>query len=198
MEMSKDDNGKQEIAEEMKGKIDPKRAEKKIKELEKDLKEARDTEELYLDQLKRLKAEFDNYRKRVEKQSGESLKNGERNLAKDLLVILDNLQRATDYEEIDFNGLVLIKKEFFNILSSKGLKLVETEGKKFDHNYHHAVGYSAADDIEEDTVIEVVQPGYLWNNELLRAAMVIIAKKSEKEEKKDTEEPQEAELESAD
>lgn len=155
-----------------------------IEELKKKLQEKEETEDMYLDQLKRLKAEFENYRKRVQRQLEQNLKYGEKILVMDLLVVLDNMQRALDYKHIDLEGLSLIKKEYFNILSGRGLKIMEAGGKKFDHNFHHAVGFNEVDDdAKDESIIEVLQPGYFWNDEILRPAMVIVAKKKEEEKK---------------
>ncbi len=155
-------------------------------ELKKRLKEKEETEDMYLEQLKRLKAEFENYRKRMIKQTADSQRCGEKNLVHDLLVVIDNLQRALDYKNVDFQGLELIKKEFFSILNKKGLKLMEAEGKKFDHHMHHAVGFTEVEDesVESEEIIEVIQQGYFWNDEVLRPAMVIVAKQKEIDEKK--------------
>lgn len=171
---------------------DVKTDEKEIKELRKKLQEKEEIEDMYLDQLKRLKAEFENYRKRVRKQLDENFKCGEKVLALDFLPVLDNLQRALDYKHIDLEGLSLIKKECFNILNRRGLKLIETEGKKFDHNFHHAAGFCEVDDdTKDEDIIEVIQPGYFWNNEVLNPAMVIVAKKKEDSEQNEKEEEKE-------
>ncbi len=157
-----------------------KKLEEEIEELKNKLKEKEEGEDMYLDQLKRLKAEFENYRKRMEKQSVDNFKCGEKKLAHDILVVLDNLQRALDYKDIDFKGLKLITKDFFNILKLRGLKVMESEGKKFDHNFHHAVGFREIDDDTKDgSIIEVLQQGFYWNDEVLRPAMVVVARKKE-------------------
>lgn len=154
-----------------------------IKSLKEMIIKKDEAEQMYLDQLKRLKAEFDNYRKRMEKKNAEILKIGERELAKDVLSVLDNLQRAIDYEHIDLEGVELIKKELFNILLKRGLKCLDAKGCTFDHNLHHAVSFCEVDDsIEDGKVIEVLQPGYFWNEEVLRPAMVITAKRREEKQ----------------
>jgi len=164
----------------MPNKDEKKHLEKENQKLRDELEKSQETEDLYLEQLKRLKAEFDNYRKRMERQSAENHKTGEKNLALDLLVILDNLQRALDYKDIDFEGLSLIKKEFFNILGGRGLKAMEAEGKKFDHNLHHAIGYCEVGDDKKDGLnVEVIQNGFYWKEEILRPAMVVVGKKKE-------------------
>ena len=150
---------------------------KEIGDIEEQLDKKDEQEGMYIDQLKRLKAEFENYRKRMEKKTLESHKNGEKNLAKEILVILDNLNKAIDYGKIDMDGLGLIRKELMNILCRRGLSEMEVDGCRFDYNYHHAVGFCKASEGEEDdTVSEVLQQGYLWGDEVLRPAMVVVSK----------------------
>jgi molecular chaperone GrpE len=184
--MSKDKNNIEN--NEQQAKNADKKNKKEVDELQKKLNEVEEEASLYLDQLKRLKAEFDNYRKRMQKISTDNLKVGEKNVAKDVVVVLDNLQRALDHREVDYAGLELIKKDFYNILSQKGLKHMESEGKDFDHNYHHAVGFCEVDDDSmEDKIVEVLQQGYYWDDEVLRPAMVIVGKKKEQAEEKEEE-----------
>ncbi|MFH1415797.1 MAG: nucleotide exchange factor GrpE [Elusimicrobiota bacterium] len=161
---------------------------KELGTLKSELKESKDTEDLYLDQLKRLKAEFDNYRKRMQKQSEENLKTGEKRLAKEILSVMDNLHRAMDHRHIDLESLSLIRKELFSILARKGMKEMESEGLKFDHNCHHAVGFCEVDSSSEDECVkEVLQRGYFWDDEVLRPAMVVVGKLKEEPEKEDDE-----------
>ena len=167
---------------------DYKELEEKLDTLKQELEETQKTADTYMDQFMRSRAEFENYRKRIQKQAVDNLKIGEKNLARDIVVVLDNLQRALDHKDIDYEGLELIKKEFYNILSSKGLKQMESEGKKFDHNFHHAVGFCEVDDEDQDeNIVEVLQQGFMWNEEVLRPAMVIVAKKKEISEEEDKE-----------
>ncbi|NLB35531.1 MAG: nucleotide exchange factor GrpE [Elusimicrobia bacterium] len=137
-------------------------------------KESQQAEE-YLDQLKRLSAEFDNYRKRMDRASSEKFDDGMKSLASDLLCVLDNFERALNAGEADSEGITLIYREMFNILSKKGLNRMEAEGNRFDHNLHHAVGFVETTETDE-MVAEVLQAGYFWNEELLRPAMVTVTK----------------------
>lgn len=156
------------------------RLEKEISSLRKELDSRKETEDMYLDQLMRLKAEFENYRKRTEKQLSDNFESGMKSLAGDLLVILDNFHRALDAEVLDKNGIDLISKELMNIFRNKGLSRMEADGAKFDHNYHHAVSFIEKDDAEDGTILEVIQDGYFWKEEVLRPAMVIVSKEKEK------------------
>lgn len=137
-----------------------------------------DESEKYLDQLKRLHAEFDNYRKRMEKVCSESYEVGMKALAQELLGVLDNFERAIDSGETESEGVSLIHKEMLNVLKKRGLSKLEALGKRFDHNLHHAVGFAGSDS-EEDLIVEVLQPGYFWKEELIRPAMVIVGRSVE-------------------
>jgi len=153
-----------------------------IADLREKLKDSQKTCEDYLDQLKRLKAEYENYTKRMEKKAESSREEGMKKLASDLLVILDNFERALTAEKVDSEGVDLIYREFRNILKKKGLKRMEIKDNNFDHNLHHAIGFKESDQ-EEGNIAEVIQPGYYWKEELLRPAMVLISKKEGEEDK---------------
>ncbi len=146
-----------------------------------ELKEAREESGRYLDQIKRLRAEYENYRKRMERVSAGSIDSGMKNLAYELLTVLDNFERALSGDEVDRDGVDLINRELRNVLNKKGLEKLDSEGEVFDHNLHHAVGYVESEG-REGCVTEVLQPGYLWKGELLRPAMVIVSKEEEGED----------------
>ncbi|MGM0567721.1 MAG: nucleotide exchange factor GrpE [Elusimicrobiota bacterium] len=157
----------------------------KIEQLEKELDKQQCLAQDYLDQLKRLKADFDNYRKRTHKEASLNFKSGEKILAKDLLLILDNLQRALENKEIDREGVSLISKEFYNILRTKGLKKMNALGKDFDPNFHHALSFTRSPGEKDNKIVDVVQPGYFWDEEVLRPAQVVVAKAQEQQDKQE-------------
>lgn len=162
-----------------------KNLEKKLKELRNELITKQETEDMYLDQLKRLKAEFENYRKRMLRQVNENFEAGMKKIALDLLVVLDNFKRALDSKKIDLNGIDLINREFINILKNKGLNKMDVKGNKFDPNFHHAISFIETEADEDGKIMEVIQLGYLWKDEVLRPAMVIVAKEKEKPEQEE-------------
>ncbi|MFW6134015.1 MAG: nucleotide exchange factor GrpE, partial [Elusimicrobiota bacterium] len=127
---------------------------KELEKTQKELEEAKKTADRYLDQLKRSKAEYINYKNRIQKQADENFECGKRKLVKDILVVLDNLERALDSEKIDIQGVDLIYREFYNILKTNGLKKMESIGKKFDHNLHHAVSYIETEEQDEGYIID--------------------------------------------
>ena len=136
----------------------------------------------------RLLAEMENLRKRFEREKIETIKFGSINLARDILSPADNLERALsalpEKEEYSQNiknlveGLKMVLKEFKNILERHGVKKIEAIDNKFDHNFHQAMMEVERDDVEEGTVVQEVQSGYIMHDRLLRAAMVGVSKKS--------------------
>ncbi|MEA3507163.1 MAG: nucleotide exchange factor GrpE [Elusimicrobiota bacterium] len=133
----------------------------------------------YLDRLKRVHAEFDNFRKRITRQSEENFAEGKKSLAEDLLGILDNLQRALDSGSVDLEGIVLIQREFYNILKKNGLKKMDAKGENFDHNLHHAVSFVKDKEKKDGQIEEVLQSGYFWKDKVIRPAMVVVVKNND-------------------
>ena len=135
----------------------------------------------------RLLAEMENLRKRFEREKVETIKFGSINLARDILSPGDNLERALDALPEDENhsqsiknlidGLKMVLKEYKSALEKHGVKKIETLNQKFDHNYHQAMMEVENNDVEEGTVVQEVQSGYIMHDRLLRAAMVGVSKK---------------------
>ena len=141
------------------------------------LKEERDG--LY-DRLLRKQAEFENYKKRVERERAEFVQFASSELMKEILNALDSyelaLKNAAGDERVR-QGFGLIYKQLQDTLARFGLKAIEAKGQKFDPNFHQAVSTQAADEVEENTVLEEMRKGYLLNGRLLRPAMVSVAVK---------------------
>lgn len=145
------------------------------------LKEERDG--LY-DRLLRKQAEFENYKKRIDRERSEFIQFASAELMRELLNALDSFELAlrnaaaegTAREDM-LRGFELIYKQLQDTLSRFGLKPVEAKGQKFDPHLHQAVATEASDDVEENTVIEEMRKGYLLNGRLLRPAMVTVAVK---------------------
>ena len=144
------------------------KSEEQIKELE--------------DRLLRLAAEFDNYRKRTNKEFSYLVKNANEKLILQLLDTLDNFQRAldsaktsNDYENFH-KGVELIYTHMKDLLTKEGLKEIEALGKPFDPNFHEAVTQSESDEYKEGIVMEEISKGYMLNDRLLRASKVVVSK----------------------
>jgi len=124
--------------------------------------------------LKKVMADFDNYRKRMKKEKQRIRKLATENMMCDLLEVLDDLERALEEEEIERDGIEMIYKKFFNTLKEHGLEEIE-EGEDFDPNYHECVRSVEVDDVESDKIIEVFQKGYKLNDKVIRPSRVKVA-----------------------
>lgn len=141
----------------------------------------REKDALY-DRLLRTTAEFDNYRKRVDRDRRELAESAGADILSDLLPILDNFERALqapDTGEIEpfRKGLELIHRQMLDFLRRRGAKPIEALGADFDPNLHQAVVHEASDEHREGQVMEQLQRGYMLGDRLLRPAMVKVAKK---------------------
>ncbi len=132
----------------------------------------------YLDALQRLKAEFDNYRKRVARDQQELAARAHERLVRELVPVLDDLERAleaaTEHEEAKLEeGVRLVHRSLAEALAKEGLAEIETAGK-FDPHTQEAL-LSQPSDEEEGTVIQVLQKGYTLGDRVLRPARVVIS-----------------------
>lgn len=136
----------------------------------------------YLDHLRRLQAEFDNYRKRVRRESDEQRLRAGEDVVQSLLPVVDNMGRALEaaakHEEGQLvAGLQLVAGQLDDALAAHGLAEVPTAvGDPFDPTVHEAVMTQASDDHDEGVVLQVMERGYLLHGRLLRPAKVIVAR----------------------
>jgi molecular chaperone GrpE len=134
------------------------------------------------DQLLRRQAEFENYRKRADRERGELYQRTRAELLLELLPVLDNFERALasleksegDAEALR-HGVELIHKQFKDALTKLGLQPVEAVGRSFDPNVHEAVTTEPTHEHEENTIIEEFERGYKLGDRLLRPAKVKVA-----------------------
>jgi len=130
------------------------------------------------DKLLRVAADFDNYKKRAARERDEYVRGANERLVKELLPILDDLERALtaagEHEEAALEeGVRLVHRSLASVLERQGLKPIETEGK-FDPHVHEAL-LSQPSEAEEGSVIDVVQKGYTLGDRVVRPARVVIA-----------------------
>jgi molecular chaperone GrpE len=133
--------------------------------------------ELY-DRLLRKQAEFDNFRRRTERDRSDFLQFAGMDLARELLPVLDDFERALKVESPDQNytkGIELIYQRLSDILKKMGVEPIEAAGKQFDPNLHEAVVRVPTDEAEDQTVLEEFQRGYNFKGKLLRPSMVKVA-----------------------
>jgi molecular chaperone GrpE len=143
----------------------------------------KDRDNLY-DRLLRKQAEFDNYKKRMDREKSEFMQFASSELIKELLNALDSFDLAIrnaaaegEGGEKTLRGFELIYKQLQDTLTRFGLKPIEAKGKTFDPNFHQAVSTQATKDVEENTVIDEMRKGYTLNGRLLRPAMVSVSVK---------------------
>lgn len=132
------------------------------------------------DRLLRAHAEFDNIRRRFERERSEYLQFASMDLVKQILPILDDFERALQVETGDQNyakGVALIYQRLFETLKKMGLEPMETAGRQFDPNLHQAVERVRTDQAEDQAIVGEFQKGYHFKGKLLRPAMVKVAVK---------------------
>lgn len=154
--------------------------EERIHVLDEEVDELADEKAVLLDGLQRLKADFDNYRKRMLKEQTRILETAEADLLKKLLPVMDNLERAlSSSSEGDAKGLRegvgKVLELMLDILSKEGLEAIDPGGEQFDPEHHEAMMVVETSECPEGTVVDVVQKGYRFNGVLLRPAMVRVA-----------------------
>ncbi len=124
--------------------------------------------------LLRLKAEFDNYRKRVERDRELVREMAVAGVLTDLLPVLDDIERADSHDEL-VGGFRSVAEQLRTNLTRLGLETYGEAGEPFDPNVHEAMTHSIDDDLKEPTCVEVFQPGYRFAGRVLRAARVAVA-----------------------
>ena len=144
-------------------------------ELEQRLEEVERERDEYLNDLKRVAADFDNYRKRAARERGELTARAHERLVKELLPVLDDLERAlvaaSEHEEAKLEeGVRLVHRELVEALAREGLVEIETNGR-FDPHVHEAL-LTQPSDAEEGSVLDVLQKGYRLGERVLRPAQV--------------------------
>lgn len=134
------------------------------------------------DRFMRLSAEFDNYRKRKQREIDEFRKFANETVFKQFLSVVDNLERAIasaeNNNDLDslLEGVKLTHKEILKVFQDFNVTPVKAENQSFDPNFHQAVTQKKTDDVPENTVTDVLQTGYLLHDRLIRPAMVVVSK----------------------
>ena len=130
----------------------------------------------YLDALRRLKAEFENSRKRQERELARVRDTASEHLVADLLPVLDNLDRALESEGDIREGVQATRDHFAEVLGNAGLTPVTSDGQHFDPNVHEAVMGQPSDEYEEGIILQTFEKGYLLNGKSIRPAKVVVAR----------------------
>ncbi|HUV50456.1 MAG TPA: nucleotide exchange factor GrpE [Anaerolineae bacterium] len=153
-----------------------------IKDMEAELKAAQEESRENYDRFLRVSAEFENYKKRSARETGEFRKFANESLIKDMLSVVDNLERAVNSSTADnkadsalVEGVNMTLKEILKIFEKFNVTPLESLKKPFDPNFHQAVLSEESDDYDENTVINELQKGYIIHERLLRPAMVVVS-----------------------
>ncbi len=155
---------------------------RQIKLLEESLEEEKKRAEDYLNRLKYLQADFENYRKRVEREKGETIKREKALLITRILVVLDELElaiknwREAENNEVLVDGLEMIFSKLNKLLVEEGLCEIEALGKSFNPEFHEALLTVQTDEHPNNTVIEEVRKGYMLDGRVVRPSIVKVAK----------------------
>lgn len=154
--------------------------EERVSELERDLAAARADVAAASDRALRSLAEFDNYRRRTDRERDEATTRGRADVLRELLEVADNFDRALDHGKSGvppafFEGMKLVARGLHDLLDRKGVERIDAEGKPFDPELHEALTMMPSDDAEPHTVLQVVQAGYRLGDRVLRPAKVIVA-----------------------
>jgi len=156
-----------------------------FKALKQKLEEKTSEAEEYKNLAQRIKAEFDNYKKRVLKENEERIKLANEALIQEILPILDAFERGLNVKNMVENnekfasfyeGMEMIYKRLKDLLATYGLKEIDALNKPFDPQYHDALMMEQSDKYKEETVIEVLEKGYMLNDKVLRPAKVKVGK----------------------
>jgi molecular chaperone GrpE len=134
------------------------------------------------DKYMRLYAEFENYKRKVQKDKEELVKYANEKFIFELLPVIDSLEMALEHSKNEKNGGIVqgvenTLKEFLRILNKFGLTPIEAMGKLFDPSVHHAMSVVERNDVEENSVVEVFRKGYMFRDKVIRAPLVGVSKK---------------------
>lgn len=156
--------------------------EQSIQSLQKDIENLQKERNDFYDRLLRQQAEFENFKKRMDREKTEFVQFASAELMREILGVLDSFNLAIrnaagngQTEENILQGLELIYKQLQDTLARFGLTPIDAKGQKFDPNFHQAVSTHATDEVEENIVVDEMRRGYLLNGRLLRPAMVSVS-----------------------
>jgi molecular chaperone GrpE len=149
------------------------------------------------DFVRRKQAEFENYRKRIERERKDFTDHAASELVKEILPVLDNLERALEAAESGSEdrlreGIEITSRQFRDILVKAGLREVEALGREFDPHVHEAVGRIETNEHREGEVLEVYQKGYFFKGRLLRPALVGVVQRPQDQDGTEAEEQEDS------
>ncbi len=152
--------------------------EERLDEIKQQLTAVTEEKDEYLNKLKRLKADFVNYRNRAKKEKQQIEVKTKMEIISSLLPVIDNFERAlksVDEDSEFLSGVKMIHKQLIDVLKKEGLEVIDTEGEEFDPAYHEAVMQVEAEDVDSGFIVEEIQRGYMMEDKVVRPAMVKVA-----------------------
>ena len=164
--------------------------EEKIKELDAKLIQEQDKCKDYLNQLRYLQADFENFRKRVEKETKEAIQISNQKLVSAFVEIVDDFEKAisagetTDNKDALLQGIKMVHKNFCKLLEREGLEQIQCLGKPFDPNLHEVLIQVPTNNHETGTVLEEARKGFIFKGKVLRPSVVNISCQTSKSDNK--------------
>jgi molecular chaperone GrpE len=144
-----------------------------------ELGEAKRERDEYLELAKRTRADFENYRKRAAKETSEAIARGKAELARQLIPVIDNLERAVEASAVDpgslAEGVSLVRDELRTTLNGAGVEAYDPTGDSFDPELHEALSTRPDQGAQSGIVLETVEKGYRLNGQVLRPARVVVS-----------------------
>ena len=172
----------EEAEQELPVEVDAAEQEQVQLQLQEELQKAQNEVKVAQDQYLRTLAEMDNLRKRTQRDKEELAKFANENILRDILPVIDNLERALEHAKQEHSGEGLLEgvqmtlDQFAQVLKKFGVAVVESLGQPFDPALHQAIGHIETTDCPTNCVAQEMQKGYVLNERLLRPAMVMVAK----------------------
>ncbi|KAF0208281.1 MAG: nucleotide exchange factor GrpE [Actinomycetota bacterium] len=148
--------------------------------VERELEAARTEAAGHLETAQRLQAEFENYRRRVTREQADSVARAGKRIVEELLPVLDNLERAIAHTTAGgdlaqlVTGVGMVHQQVLDVFGKEGVEIIDPLGEEFDPQFHQAVGQHEDVSVPDNSVVEVLQKGYLLGGRVVRPAMVIV------------------------
>jgi molecular chaperone GrpE len=157
-----------------------KQLEEALEKLEEEARELEEERDEWEEKAKKIKADFENYKKDQDERKQRWQKKAERELAEDMIEVMDNLERAiasADEDSAILQGVKMVADQLYSELEKRGLERIDAEGEEFDPELHKAVETREHD--EEDKVLEQKRKGYMFDDRVLREAEVVVGEDKE-------------------
>ena len=170
--------------EEIKRELEVEELEEEIELLRKELENYKKNEEEYIDRIRRLQADYDNYRKRTLKEHLEHIKRANKDLIEKLLPVIDNFEIALEAgkklkkaEDDFYKGIKMIYDNLIELLRKENVKVIDPKGEEFNPEVCEAAVTESVEGFQEGAILEVIRKGYMIDNFLIRPAVVKVCKK---------------------